>query len=126
MGDDTAQNYQFGDIVNRIIHRVDLLEGREGGTAAKDANGASSSTTSPLTVHELSELSLLCTVAASLDQNDIDQGFAAVEGDQLMALIDLLDRHVNSATSCHLLTNAIQILGDHNTSKASVALEQVR
>jgi hypothetical protein len=87
-----------------------------------------------LAVQELSELSLLCTVASALPQpaspqhdNSCATGFATVDGDQLVALLELLDRHVNLAARVHLIQDAINVMNQQEApSKASASLDQVR
>jgi hypothetical protein len=102
----------------------------------------------PLTSQELSELSFLCSTAlasrsssssqhrlgsggtrrTSNDGNDCsDDGFAAVEVDQLLGLMDLLNRHVNLAVSVHLMDAAAAVVvGAQSHSAAAAALDRVR
>jgi len=100
-----------------------------------------------LTAVELSELSLLCTLASSLPpttekhgtnaapnsstpdkqpeelgSSTNGNGFAAVEGDQLVELIELLDRHVSRATGINLLKDVVvDTISKENAPSAAIA-----
>jgi hypothetical protein len=123
---------QFADSVSRMVLRVALLQER-GKPGFKG-----------LTAAELQELSFLCTAqeciksssSSGFQNNDCRHdaespnvvGFASVEGDPLLALIELLDHHVNSAVSVRLIEAAIEVYqsAGGSPSQANAALEQVR
>jgi hypothetical protein len=134
-------NQKFTETVERIVRRVAMQEGREHMEPSQQKQAASQKAgQGPLTVQELSELSLLCTVASAMPQvaaspqhhhqhdNSVEaQGFATVDGDQLVALLELLDRHVNLAARVHLIEDAINVMHQQESpSKASASLDQVR
>lgn len=100
---------KYSDTVSRMLNRVALQEGHEG------ANPAASNTAKPhlgpLTDQELAELTFLCnTVASGNNNNNNNDGdsFANVEGDQLVSLVELLDRHVNLAVAVNLVEQSLQ------------------
>jgi hypothetical protein len=95
---------KYSDAVSRMLMRVALQEGHEGASTA--SSNALKPHLGPLTIQELSELTFLCNTAAS--GNNPYDGFATVEGDQLVALIELLDRHVNLAVAVNLVEQALQ------------------
>ena len=102
----------LADTVNRIVLRVACTEGHESPSKAAPAGG-------PLTRQELAELSLLCSSTE-------EEGFAAVEGDQLLALLELLDRHINHAVSVNLIPQALEVLQEEDSpSRAAASLDQV-
>ena len=124
---------QFADSVSRMVLRVALLQ--ESGKPGFKG----------LTAAELQELSFLCTAqecikssnsSSGFQNNDCRHdaespnvvGFASVEGDPLLALIELLDHHVNSAVSVRLIEAAIEVYqsAGGSPSQANAALEQVR
>lgn len=110
---------RFSDTVNRIVLRVACTEGHEDSTAHNRALDSG-----PLTLQELSELSLLC--AALNDTKNGNQnpfGFATVEADQLLGLLELLDRHINNAVAIDFLRDALEIL--HGGDGRNEALDQV-
>jgi hypothetical protein len=134
-------NKKFTETVERIVRRVAMQEGREHMEPSQQKEAATRQAgQGPLSVQELSELSLLCTVASAMpqaaspqhhhqhDNNSVaTQGFATVDGDQLVALLELLDRHVNLAARVHLIQNAINVMHQQESpSKASASLDQVR
>jgi hypothetical protein len=130
-------NQKFTETVERIVRRVAMQEGREHMEPSQQKQAATRQAgQGPLSVQELSELSLLCTVASAMPQvaspqhNQHDnnaQGFATVDGDQLVALLELLDRHVNLAARVHLIQDAINVMHQQESpSKASASLDQVR
>ena len=111
----TSSSSKFADAVSRMVHRVNLQEGHEAGTRP-----ISSHQQGPLKPQELAELSFLCTAAAAASSsaaassnNNSEQaanaGFASVEGDLLVAVIEMLDRHVNLAVGVHLIDDALKI-----------------
>jgi hypothetical protein len=88
--------------------RVALQEGHEGGNNTIPSN-ALKPHLGPLTNQELAELTFLCnTETAASGNNCPDDGFATVEGDQLVSLIELLDRHVNLAVAVNLVQQSLQ------------------
>jgi hypothetical protein len=142
----------FVDAVARMVHRVDLTEGHEGGggdtvntTAARrrsSKNDTDPTRVGPLTRPELAELSFLCTAAAQAavsassvpptkdSKKDCAAGFAAVEGDQLIGLMELLDRHVALAVSVNLMESAVAVVAassheELSPSQAAAAMDQV-
>lgn len=134
---------KLADAVARMIHRVDLSEGHEGsGEAATSSTNKGGDdddddvhlNQGPLTPQELAELSFLCTATtAAADSKRGSKsstqavGFAAVEGDQLVALMELLDRHVNLAVSVNLMESAAGIAAlQESPSQAAMAVDQVR
>jgi hypothetical protein len=133
-------NQKFTETVERIVRRVAMQEGREHMEPSQQKQAATRQAgQGPLTVQELSELSLLCTVASAMPQaaspqhhqhdnnSVVTQGFATVDGDQLVALLELLDRHVNLAARVHLIQDAINVMHQQESpSKASASLDQVR
>jgi hypothetical protein len=133
-------NQKFTETVERIVRRVAMQEGREHMEPSQQKQAATQQAgQGPLTVQELSELSLLCTVASAMpqvaspqhhqhDNNSVaTQGFATVDGDQLVALLELLDRHVNLAARVRLIQDAINVMNQQESpSKASASLDQVR
>jgi hypothetical protein len=134
-------NKKFTETVERIVRRVAMQEGREHMEPSQQKEAATRQAgQGPLSVQELSELSLLCTVASAMsqaaspqhhhqhDNNSVaTQGFATVDGDQLVALLELLDRHVNLAARVHLIQDAINVMHQQESpSKASASLDQVR
>ena len=142
--DPSSTNNKFSDAVDRMVLRVALQEGHEGDSASPPGSAAASrrkkllshakpaAGQGPLLPHELSELSLLCTMASSLSVSSSDNdnapqqlqrqqqqqdsdgllGFASVDGDQLVALVELLDKHVNLAVvnGSHLVSDALELL----------------
>jgi hypothetical protein len=131
--------------------RVACAEGHEGnsapsGSSAKGRNGNGGRMSpapgqqGPLTPQELQELSFLCTAAsaeaaqqpAMQHQNgekaDSVVGFATVDGDQLSALVELLDRHVSLAVSkVHIVEKAAEIYQKtESPSQATAAIDAVR
>ncbi|GKY98749.1 hypothetical protein MPSEU_000831200 [Mayamaea pseudoterrestris] len=120
-----AQNQRFLDTVDRIVQRVNLQEGREGGTPLiKKANTSSEG---PLTSTEMGELSFLCSLASTLPESTelVPTGFAAVELDQLSALTDLLDRHINLAAGINLFQQAhLVIVGEDSSGAVATALDK--
>jgi hypothetical protein len=134
-------NQKFTETVERIVRRVAMQEGREHMEPSQQKQAATRQAgQGPLTVQELSELSLLCTVASAMPQaaspqhhqhdnhnSVVTQGFATVDGDQLVALLELLDQHVNLAARVHLIQDAINVMHQQESpSKASASLDQVR
>jgi hypothetical protein len=138
---------QFTNTVERITLRVNLKEGREHvEDTSQRASVKQLAGDGPLTVLELQELSLLCTLntsassmssssssstaptTASSQQQQQQTGFASVDGDQLVALTELLDRHVHHAAQVHLLPQACHVLQQHSKSpsQAAAALDKVR
>lgn len=123
----------FSDTVNRILLRVACEEGHES-TPEKKKHAATVG--GPLTPDELSELSVLCSNAAAVSNEDVATatmqqqqeegkfGFATVEAEQLLGLLELLDRHINSAVGVNFILEALQVL-DKAPSKASAALDTV-
>jgi hypothetical protein len=122
-------------------------------STTRDASSSQPQGGGPLTSQELSELSFLCSTALAArsksssssssqhrrgggggrrtTNNDNDcvgeDGFAAVEVDQLLGLMDLLNRHVNSAVSVHLMDSAAAVVvGAQSPSAAAAALDRVR
>lgn len=122
-------NALFTDTVNRVVLRVACTEGHEESSPARQTP---LSHAGPLTPRELSELSLLCTSANAARSNnntseDTPSGFATVEGDQLLALLELLDRHIDSAVSVNFIPEALELLQkEESPSKASASLDKVR
>jgi hypothetical protein len=128
------------DVITKILHRVDMMESHEGGgSTAERWNNVTHAGQGPLTAAELSELSFLCQslttsqsnagagamTAAKKEQEPVT-GFASVESDLLLSLMELLDRHVNLASSIHLLQEAAAVLAAHAApSQAANAMEQV-
>lgn len=155
---DEDSSHLFVRTVSRILHRVDCTEGHEEGTAmTTDATTVAAAVASddsggPLSRSELNELSLLCcrsgstagasaaastataAAAAVIHGEEEHQGsfFAAVEGDQLVGLVELLHRHINRAVSIHFVEAAAAavILGQQqsqtSSSSSSTTMEQVR
>jgi hypothetical protein len=133
-------NQKFTETVERIVRRVAMQEGREHMEPSQQKQAATRQAgQGPLTVQELSELSLLCTVASAMPQaaspqhhqhdnnSVVTQGFATVDGDQLVALLELLDRHVNLAARVRLIQDAINVMHQQESpSKASASLDKVR
>lgn len=129
----------LADVMNRILHRVDMKESHEGdgSTAERWSNTAPSC---PLTSAELSELSFLCqtlsnervdcTMSASTTQERKPAtGFASIESDSLLSLMELLERHVNLASSIHLVQEAAAVLANPANaapSQAANAMDKVR
>lgn len=124
-----VKSEQFADAVSRMVLRVALLQ--ESGKPGFKG----------LTTAELQELSFLCTAQECIkssngmnnNRNDDSEspnfaGFASVEGDPLLALIELLDHHVNSAASVRLIEAALEVFqsAGGSPSQANAALEQVR
>ena len=113
---------KFSDTVNRIVLRVACTEGHEDSTSHNRAADAG-----PLTLPELAELSLLC--AATLNDTPNHQqsqdkfGFATVEADQLLALLEVLDRHINNAVAIDFIRDALEVL--RTEDGRSEALDQV-
>ena len=109
----------FADAVNRIVLRVACTEGHE--SPSKQHATSAADNTGPLTVPELAELSLLCSKKGSEEG-----GFDTVEGEQLLALLELLDRHINHAVSANLIPRALAVLQEEDSpSRASASLDQV-
>lgn len=121
----------FSDTVNRIVLRVACEEGHES-TPEKKKHAATVG--GPLTPEELSELSVLCSNAAAVSNDDAATastqqeqekfGFATVEADQLLGLLELLDRHINSAVGVNFILEALEVL-DKAPKNASAALDTV-
>jgi hypothetical protein len=114
---DPLSSKRFSDTVNRIVLRVACTEGHENSTGHNSALDAG-----PLTLPELSELSLLC---ASLNdtRGQENAGFASVEADQLLGLLEILDRHINNAVAIDFFQEALENLcGEDGRKKA---LDQV-
>ena len=120
------QHDKFVDTVGRIVLRVNMVEGHEGSPEKKNTPSEGQG---PLTSHELSELSLLCTLQTTLSrENDSSTplGFANVEGDQLANLIELLDKHVNLAVGVQIIRDALEVMKkEESPSKASICLKKV-
>jgi hypothetical protein len=119
-----AQNQRFFDSVDRIVQRINLTQCHEGTPVKTIKHDAS--IYGPLTVSEMGELSLLCSLASTLQvSNDSTPcGFASVELDQLSALTELLDRHVNLAAGINLIQQAHDIVIAEGSSAS--ALDKVR
>ena len=122
---------QFVDAVSRMVLRVALL--KESGKPGFKG----------LTAAELQELSYLCTAqdclkpcnsSSSSNSNNVEKefpnvsGFARVEGDPLMALVELLDQHVNNAISVRIIEASVEVYqsAGESPSQANAALDQVR
>lgn len=120
---------QFVDAVSRMVLRVALL--KESGKPGFKG----------LTAAELQELSYLCTAQdclkpcnSSSSNNNVEKefpnvsGFARVEGDPLMALVELLDQHVNNAISVRIIEASVEVYqsAGESPSQANAALDQVR
>ena len=115
----SSNDTSVADTVSRIVHRVACTEGHEQAATA----AAPPLSTGPLTLQELSDLSLLCT---SSPQKQQQQGFATVEGDQLLVLLELLDRHIDHAVGVNFYPQAIELLQQQESpSRASAALDKV-
>lgn len=74
----------------------------------------------PLSTHELSHLSLICAAALSpllKGEESKKKGFGSIDGDLLMALIPLLDHHIEAATSIDLIREASKICSTYNLSE---------
>jgi len=138
---------EFSVAVSQIVNRVALEEGHEGPATPEQRRRATlARTQGPLTPHELSKLSYLCTLGSTLVASKSSSlsstmtsssqspgattsasaggeaeltGFATVEGDELVALIALLDRHVNIAAGVRLIDDALRILKDEEVSPSS-------
>ena len=119
-----SSSEQFADAVVLLVERATLRREQAGG------NGAAG----PLTPQELQELSFFCTAqdcaAAGSDGvgNSGGGGFAGVEGDSLVTLIELLDQHVNQAVTVHLIEAAIAVhqAAGGSPSQANAAIDKVR
>lgn len=108
---------RFSETVNRIILRVACTEGHEDSGAHNHPADSG-----PLTLQELNELSLLCAELNDGQENkQIPFGFATVEADQLLALLDVLDRHINNAVAIDFIREALEILEEGRNE----ALDQV-
>jgi hypothetical protein len=143
---------QIEDLLARIVHRVDLHESHEGdGSTAErgsdnsanksiDSNGKIATNRSgPLLPREISELSFLCNAIAAATisttpgttqsvNNKKRIGFASVDVDSVLSLIELLDRHVNLAVAMNVIESSVGVLSDTTKSPSQIAaaLEQVR
>lgn len=128
------------DVITKILHRVDMMESHEGsGSTAERWNNTTHAGQGPLTPAELSELSFLCQSLATSQSNggagamtaakkepEPATGFASIESDLLLSLMELLDRHVNLASSINLLQDGAALLAIHAApSQAANAMEQV-
>lgn len=121
----------FSDTVNRIVLRVACEEGHE--STPEKKKYATTVGGGPLTKEELSELSLLCSNAAAsndgaaetIEREQEASGFATVEAEQLLGLLELLDRHINTAVGVNFVLEALEVL-DKAATKASVTLDAVR
>lgn len=110
---------RFSDTVNRIVLRVVCTEGHEDSTSHNRASDSG-----PLTLPELTELSLLCSALNDTHSASEDNfGFASVEADQLLALLEVLDRHINIAVAIDFIRDALEIL--RSEDGRSEALDQV-
>ena len=108
----------FSDTVNRIVLRVACTEGHEDSPVKQQSLNYSGA--GPLTRTELSDLSLLCT------QQNHQQGFASVEGEQLLALLSLLTRHIDNAVTVDFIVEALQVMKRGETpSRAAAVLDEV-
>jgi hypothetical protein len=140
---------QIEDVLARIVHRVDLNESHEGDgstaerwstgnatTGCSNQNKGGSNTSGPLTTRELSDLSFLCSAIATAQPaitkgqsgNKNNFGFANVDIDSVLSVMELLDRHVNLAVNTNVIESAACILSksSKSPSQAASALEQVR
>jgi hypothetical protein len=127
--DASLQTERFRDTVDRLVQRVNLHEGREGGSGGGGGAHHDSSKLGPLTCAELGELSLLCSLAKTLPESTEAEptGFATVEADQLGALTEMLDRHVNLATGVNLVQQAVKVIEEAETpSEVPQAVQKVR
>jgi hypothetical protein len=111
------------DVISRMVLRVDLEEGYEEGAASS----APPQHQGPLAPQEMAELSCLCSATSSSNAtNSNSDGFDKVELDQLMALVELLDRHVKLAVTVHWIENAVEIYQEvESPSLASSTFFQV-
>jgi cohesin loading factor subunit SCC2 len=103
-----ADSHLFSNTVNKILQRVALQEGREGGTAAH-----STIHHGPLTQMELSDLSLLCTRAT----HETGPSFESVEKEEIAALIEYLEKHVNLACGVHIIEDVCAFLQNQGSLK---------
>jgi hypothetical protein len=128
------------DLITKILHRVDMMESHEGtGSTAERWNNTTHAGKGPLTPAELSELAFLGQsittppsnvgagpMTAAKKEQESATGFASIDSDLLLSLMELLDRHVNLASSIHLVQEAAAILASHPApSLAANAMEQV-
>lgn len=123
-----AQNQRFRDIVDRIVQRVNLQEGHEG-TPRRSVTGPSAGRASgsegPLTSAEMIDLSFLCSLASTLPESSETRptGFASVELDQLTAMTEMLERHINVAAGINLIQQTLEVVENED---ADVAVAKVR
>jgi hypothetical protein len=118
----------FSDTVNRLVLRVACTESHEDVSPVKRRAPAAPAGGGPLTPQELSDLSLLCTYSNDIRSKGDQQnpyGFATVEGDQLLGLLDLLDRHISAAVGVDFIQEAVDLLKAESPSKASASLDEV-
>ena len=101
------------DTLERIVltaeSRSDLPLSAAMGASASRKTGDVSTYGGPLSTHELAHLSLICaaTLSPLLTGKEVkNQGFGSIDGDLLMALIPLLDHHVEAAASVDLIREA--------------------
>lgn len=107
---------------NRKIQAASPSACREGNDPIALSHGG------PFTGHELSILSLLCIKASGQDpQGTVGRddsrgarGFAAVDGDLLSTLNELLEKHVNLAVGIDLVQEAVSVI-----HKREVKIDQV-
>jgi len=125
-----AEGDELAETVSRLVLRVTMQREHAGGSSRHQPHGGG-----PLTAQELQELSFYCTaqdcaVAAATNNaaESSSTGFASVEGDPLVALIELLDQHVNQAVTVHLIEAAIAVYqaAGGSPSQANAAMDQVR
>lgn len=89
----------FSDTINRIVLRIACVESREESSGKANGNNEAG----PLSAVELAELSMLCAQQSQRPS----EGFCTVEGDQLLALLELLDRHINNAVGLNFVQAAV-------------------
>lgn len=145
----TYSNEKYTAVIEAMVLRAHMVEGREGYSPdhhhhrlVRHQPGQG-----PLLPQELADLSLLCSANSSSSSKNKNQattkksnrqeqqqqedaalkGFASVDGDQLAALIELLDKHVNLAARVSLIEDALNIIKKAGSpSIASDAIDQVR
>lgn len=112
------------DTLERIVltaeSRSDLPLSAAMGASASRKTGDVSTYGGPLSTHELAHLSLICaaTLSPLLTGKEVkNQGFGSIDGDLLMALIPLLDHHVEAAASVDLIREASKVASIYNSSK---------
>jgi hypothetical protein len=61
-----------------------------------------------------------------LSETDASSGFASVESEQLLTILELLDRHVNLAVNAQLIHAALEVMQKESSpSEGSKALSVV-